>query len=279
MPSQMDIFTEAKARQEQLLKRLASAPPVDLLGVVDPGGATGSMFQGEERWTLKLKLEAWRIPGAEVQVSPLIVHRSVSKDELANFRGLITPYTVIRIRARVVPDAALGGSAALLEEFIRIENSDKDLNDYATQLQKPVNHEDPVLGTFTLDRRISCFTGHANWNGNQISLHLSAREPGEIEAALKTAHSLWKSQNEWDRRIREYAVKALLPLKNKNWLAEDENAVTPDEFERRMALESVTVHPDGSFEFWHRDGDLFWGHSIQISGNLSEGPTGADIPG
>ena len=46
-----------------------------------------------------------------------------------------------------------------------------------------------------------------------------------------------------------------------------------------MKIESITVHPDGGFEFWHNDGDLFWGHSILISGSLVEGPNSADIPG
>jgi hypothetical protein len=46
-----------------------------------------------------------------------------------------------------------------------------------------------------------------------------------------------------------------------------------------MRLKSVTVYPDGSFDFWHDDGDLFWGHSIQVSGDLLDGPTHADIPG
>jgi hypothetical protein len=31
--------------------------------------------------------------------------------------------------------------------------------------------------------------------------------------------------------------------------------------------------PDGAFEFWHNDGDLFWGHSILIVGSLEEGLT------
>lgn len=55
--------------------------------------------------------------------------------------------------------------------------------------------------------------------------------------------------------------------------------MTAEQFKARMKLEGITPHPDGPFDFWHDDGDLFWGHSIQISGNLSEGPTHADIPG
>jgi hypothetical protein len=43
-----------------------------------------------------------------------------------------------------------------------------------------------------------------------------------------------------------------------------------------MTLEAITVYPEGSFDFWYNDSDLFWGHSIQIGGDLTED---ADIPG
>jgi hypothetical protein len=46
-----------------------------------------------------------------------------------------------------------------------------------------------------------------------------------------------------------------------------------------MKLETISVSSDGSFNFWHDDGDLFYGHAIQVGGNLVEGPTYADIPG
>lgn len=46
-----------------------------------------------------------------------------------------------------------------------------------------------------------------------------------------------------------------------------------------MKLESISIQPNGEFEFWHNDGDLFYGHSIQISGSLEKGLTHSDIPG
>ena len=54
---------------------------------------------------------------------------------------------------------------------------------------------------------------------------------------------------------------------------------TEKQFKNRMSLESITVYTDGTFEFWHDDGGLFWGHSILISGDLVKGPIDADIPG
>src|SRR5207249_3318350 len=104
-------------------------------------------------------------------------------------------------------------------------------------------------------------------------------QPADLPVALKSAHTLWESQDVWSRRIRDFAVQKLLPLKNDAWLDEGEVEVTADQFQDRMTLDSITVYPNGSFEFWHHDGDLFWGHSIQVRGSLSEGPTDADIPG
>ncbi|HWX23201.1 MAG TPA: DUF2262 domain-containing protein [Candidatus Binatia bacterium] len=279
MANAADIFAEANLLQKQLLDQLATAPIVDLLGVVSPNGVTGGRSRGEELWTLRLAFDAWRIHGGGVETRRLTVRRKVTDQELAQFRGVIRPYMVIRIRARVVSASACGGPEALLETFVGREDSDAELNAHAIQLQKPVNCEDPVFGTFTLDRRIDWFTGSAVWKGGSVALHLSARAPAEVQAALTTAHRLWQTQDGWDQRIRDCAARILLPLKNESWLGEDEAEVTADQFKQRMKLESITVHPDGSLEFSHTDGDLFWVHSIQVTGTISEGPTDAEIAG
>lgn len=150
---------------------------------------------------------------------------------------------------------------------------------WSNDWRRPVTFDDPSFGAFTLDRGIDWFTGQAVWNGVPVALNLSSKESEEVEAALETARALWRSQESWSRRIADYAAQELLPLKNESWLDEGEAELTADQFKARMRLEAITVHPDGSFVFWHNDGDLFWGHSIQISGSLSEGPTDADIPG
>jgi hypothetical protein len=45
-------------------------------------------------------------------------------------------------------------------------------------------------------------------------------ESGKLDAAMEVARALWKGQKEWARRIEDYAVQELLPLKNESWLVE-----------------------------------------------------------
>lgn len=279
MADNSDIFADAALRQRRLLEQLRASPVVDALGVVAPSGASGGKSADDELWTLTFTLDAWRIDPGDLQTRPLTIRRQVTDKELRRLRNLITPYTAIRIKARVVADSLFESPQGLLEAFVGIETSDAGLNEHAGQLHKPVTHEDPPLGVFTLDQRVDWFTAQAVWDGQPVSLNLSAKESAEVDEALKTAHALWESQEAWDRRVRDYAIQKLLPLKNDSWRDEDEVELSADQFEDRMTLEAITVYPDGSFDFWHRDGDLFWGHSIQISGSLLEGPTHADIPG
>jgi hypothetical protein len=110
-------------------------------------------------------------------------------------------------------------------------------------------------------------------------LTIPADSPDGVELALGVARSLWAAQREWSRRITDAAIKDFLDLKNESWLDEGESEPTQEEFAERMAVEAISIRADGSFEFWHDDGDLFWGHSIMVSGNLRDGPTDAGIHG
>lgn len=279
MPNPADIFAQAMLKQEQLRQQLAAAPVSEVVGVVYAMGTGGGKSRGEELWTLRTTFEAWRIHGAALQTRPLKIRCKVTDADLKRLQTLLPAYSIVRIHARVIHDSPFGGPEALLEHVLGFDNSDAELNQFAMNLQKPVTFEDPMFGAFTLDRRINWFSGKALWNGASVKINLDAKETSEVQAALKTAQALWQSQADWDQRIRDYAVMRLLPRKNEDWLGEDEDELLPEQFKERMKLESITVNPDGEFDFWFNDGDLFWGHAIQISGSLSKGPTRADTPG
>ena len=79
--------------------------------------------------------------------------------------------------------------------------------------------------------------------------------------------------------MMSFAVERLLTLKNDSWLDDEEDEVTAAEFSSRLRPEGVTVYQDGQFEFFYSDGDLFWGHSIQLKGNIDQGLRSAAIAG
>ena len=274
-----DDIAQAEARMKQLREQLTASPVVDVLGVVSPSGVGGGRVPPEELWTLRFTFDAWRVQGGKLQTKALNIQRQVTDEELRRFQDALEPYMVVRIKAHVLENSVLGLPQALLEKVIGVDTSDPELNDKAAELQKPVTFSDPTLGTFTLDRRVSWFTTKPVWLGNPISLSLSATEPEEIQNALKTAHTLWDAQKTWAQRIDDYAAEELLSLKNESWLGKEESELTPDQFKARMTLDAITIYPDGSFEFWHDDGDLFCGHAIQVSGDIVNGLTDAGIHG
>ena len=280
--NESDEFAAAAARRRalaaQLAAQLATRPVEDVIGVVAASGAGGWSEEGDQ-WTLSFTLERWRVPPGPIKARPLSVRMTTSRDQFDSLRKPIRANAVIRIRARVVEESVGGTPQAELLELLGLDDSDVEMNQVAIELQTPVVYEDAQFGQFTLDRRVNWYTARIEWNGGAIELTATPDESGSIDGALRVARALWNDQRQWANRITDYAVQELLPLKNGSWLDEDEPEVTADQFKTRMTLESITVEADGSFDFWHGDGDLFWGHLIRISGNLADGPTAADIPG
>lgn len=273
-----DSLNETKPSAKELLALLTASPIVTVKGVVSPLGVSGGKSQGEDR-KLFFWLQPWRIENSELQTTRLTVQRVVPGEEFYRYFGLIVPYTVIRFQARVVLDAHANAPQGLLEKFLGVESSDPELLASAETLQEPVTFDDLVFGTFRLDARVDWYSTNTQWNGRVIRLTLSATNDVELQAALQNAHALWKDQVVWNRRVRRFAVQKLLSLKNGNWRRSYELPITSCQFRAKMKLESIKVGPDGYFEFWHHDGGMFWGHSIQIRGNLKYGPISANLAG
>ena len=139
--------------------------------------------------------------------------------------------------------------------------------------------EDNLFGTFVLDPAVNWFESKTEWGNAPVQLALEMNDCDDAKIPLATAKKLWEDQAAWAKKIAGFAIAQLLELKNDVWLEEDEAEITSAQFIEKMRLRSITVYPDGEFEFWHNDGDLFWGHTILISGNLIEGVNYADIPG
>lgn len=79
-------------------------------------------------------------------------------------------------------------------------------------------------------------------------------------------------------KAKDYAAKKLLKLKNDLWLEDDEKELSKKEFKTRMEFTSLYVFRE-SANFYFDDGDLFWGHTIEVNVNKNLEFTDANIVG
>jgi hypothetical protein len=63
------------------------------------------------------------------------------------------------------------------------------------------------------------------WNRKTVELHPEPGENGGIADAIKAAENLWSDEAAWKRKVDEFAMKKLLPLKNESWLGDDEKSL------------------------------------------------------
>ena len=271
-------FKEFEEKNQVLQAQFKTAPKTIIHGVVDASGLSAGKNGNEKLWSLNLTLIAWRTDTSSLQNVSLAITKQVSDEELRQLQEQIEAETIVTLRVRLCENSPFGDARALFIELLPSQ-SDAELEAALVEYKKPLQINDSLFGVLTFDRSVEWFEGQVTWLGQTISLSVSLDESGSYEDALNTAKALFADMSTWSEKVCNYAVQELLPLKNDNWLDDDEDPVTPEAFIECMQLESITCDPGGEFSFWHDDGDLFWGHSIQISGSLSEGLTDADIPG
>lgn len=269
-PPGIETLTEIDAADAKYGKE-----SIVIQGVVSPGTQGGWTGKNEGYFVHCFSLAAWRKPGDPIRNQELTILRALPTN--ADYEEDFPEYTIQKIRVFLSEDR----TRAVFESALLMEDSDEDLLAIAEEVQKPVILSTERFGKLTLDRSIDWFEGKAKWNEKTIDITFSA-EPGEQklpDQALQTAEQLWADQAEWNKKIEDYVIQELLELKNGTWLDEGEKEVTRQQFLDRMTLTSISIDPDGEFEFWYDDGDLFWGHSISVRGNLKDGLLDAGIQG
>lgn len=274
-----DFLLEMKQRAQRILDRLDGAPLVDLCCVVGAAGAGAGQMRGESDWTLTFTSPAWRIDGQTVSTGKMTLRRRLRQHEIAPLQAILAPLTIVRLRARWVEDADIGGAQALVVGVPTGPIADPDLAAVAEALRRPVVVDDQILGSLTLDRRIRSFQGRAAFCGRDVRVSLDAETDTAMHKALAHAHSIWRDQVRWQRDAVASAVAGLLETMNDNWLPEDESELSGEEFGERLTLEDISVDEDGSLSFWFGDGDMFAGHSVCVTGSIAEGFDHAEIAG
>ena len=240
-------------------------PSVNFLASID--NDTGEMIKEEGRleWMIKKDPDrkGWGYDFEQYGIYKLLVRKCIPR-KLESFESatLNNCYMIVKV----------------LEENVQ---NDK-LLEYKEYLSKPVEIDTPY-GKFVLDRSMSWFEGEIEVGGSEFTAFLETDEDnGETaELALKVFLKTAENFEDFDRKNKEFAADNLLDLAHE-WQESDEGEnepLTREQFIEAIGVSEWTVTPYGNMTMYYYDGDIFWGHAIEINidedGNIED----ADIAG
>lgn len=242
-------------------------------------GVSAGRAGGNSLWTASIPLIAWRnsSPNEPIIRKELQLEWLVDDKEWEQSRDILKHNTVVRLQVRK------GENSFMLVQILETNYKDDELEMVLQEEVQPVFYSDAVLGQFELDKRVKIFDKKVSWAGEEGNLSFDWDEDDNImKSALKTAYVLFEKQDEWDEKIKMYAAEELVELAN-DWLQDDNeleiDEITKDIFISLLKLETISVNPDGDFDIYFFDGDMFWGHCIIVSGNINGDFVSAEIAG
>lgn len=123
--------------------------------------------------------------------------------------------------------------------------------------------EDELFGTLSYDASLRWYRAQVQFSpGQRVDLSISV-EGVDPDAAIGRARQVFSRVQSQEAALRRAAACEKLALYNEQWNQGEK--IDADEFSRRIALSSVTIHPEGEVELWYADGDLFAGHWIAVA--------------
>lgn len=272
-----------ESSQSDAFKRLAaqfSNVEMDILAVTGPSGFGARRMEDSQLWEASIGLTAWMeedSPEIHREETGLV---ALADDTLRGYlRQRVPPDFIIKFRAR----PSLEGGRFLLMDLPQ-PAFDPDLKAILEEQKKPQSVYVEDLGTFVLNRQVGWYEAELNWLDGTVRLDFDNGTDEAMKAAQATARALLADAQSWDTRIRTFAARQLTQLANQ-WAqdgaeeGEEPREITPEEFARRMELDAIQVDDQGGFTFWFEDGEMFWGHSIRVSGTLESGPDDAQMEG
>ncbi|QED46920.1 DUF2262 domain-containing protein [Cytobacillus dafuensis] len=252
---------------------------IEVAAVTGASGAGAGKGGRDIMWNASINLIAWKSlhSNEPVMKEELRLEWLVDDKEWEQSRDILKMNTVVKLQVRRAE------KSMMLVKVLETAYRDDELEMILQESMKPVFYNDEVLGKFELEKSVKLFEKEIFWAGEEGTLYFDWDEDeNTMKSALETAHTLFKVQDEWNQKIRKYASEELVELAN-DWLQDNDEAeideITKEMFMNFMELSSISVYPDGDFEMFFFDGDMFWGHSIIVNGNINGDLASAEIAG
>ena len=196
--------------------------------------------------------------------------------------------TIYKLRVREkLPEEVPEGALPSKNHFLVVEILERnavcpELEEMLIEYRKPVVLQDNVLGDLTYDKLLKSFEGSIDWLGGKVHLSLSVDKDNKsgITKAKKLLKTMVLEQEKWDVDLRSFAAKELTEFACE-WAESEEEAtlITEESFAKRISLSLLWVTSGASFSACFDDDELFFGHSIAVSGSLKKGMISAKIEG
>ncbi|SDY21552.1 hypothetical protein SAMN05421736_101684 [Evansella caseinilytica] len=268
-----------RARQIQLFENRFKNEVIEIAAVTGAAGTSAGRGGGDKMWNASITLIAWK----ELSGSKSVVQEERQLEWLADddawkkMRAILEANAVVKLHVRK------GEQTLMLVKVVDTAYQDAELQRILQESLKPVYYKDEILGIFELDKAVKLYEKNITWTGQEGKLYFNWEDDErQMKASLETARNLFQHQAKWDTKIRAFAADELVELAN-DWLQDKEepefDKITKEMFVKLMEFSSISVYPEGDFEVFFHDGDMFWGHSIIVCGHQSGTFESADIAG
>ena len=192
----------------------------------------------------------------------------------------------LRVREKL-PEEVPEGALPAKNHFLMVEILERnavcpELEEILVEYRKPVVLQDNILGELTYEKLHKSFKGNVAWLSGKIhiSLYVDKDNKSGITKAKKALKTMVLEQEKWDADLRSFAAKELTKLACE-WAESEEEAalITEESFAKRIRLSLIWMSSGATFSACFDDDEIFFGHSIVVSGSLKKGMISAKIEG
>ncbi|MFT3681334.1 MAG: DUF2262 domain-containing protein [Ferruginibacter sp.] len=195
--------------------------------------------------------------------------------------------TIYRIKVRELIDRTVpeGRLPSYYNRFMIVDVLDKNIQNnellsFLTEYRTPIEIVDEKLGKFELNKDYKTLQGQLNWINHDVSVSIEV-EIDDRESwtnGIRTLRIFFEQQEQQDLDLRTYAGEQLTDLAN-DWREDGSKEITKSDFIKRISLSDLVISSTGDFTAYYNDDDMFYGHIIDVSGNIKTGISSANIAG
>jgi hypothetical protein len=120
----------------------------------------------------------------------------------------------------------------------------------------------PTIGELDYDESLEWYGAKYSDGSTLFDININHTSPKKLETVFEYADKQIHCQ--FYKRIILEMEDEMVKLKNEDWLGETEESITIEDFRERISINSIVFYDDCSSAIYCNDGDLFWGHTIQI---------------